>query len=437
MDPILIFCIFAPKFELMNVLELFAGVGGFRVGLDRVNEEAHDDFFNTVWSNQFEPSTKRQHASETYVARFGEEGHVNADIAQVPTNEIPDAQLLCGGFPCQDYSVASTLARSGGIYGKKGVLWWQIERICREKGKNAPEILMLENVDRLLQSPAKQRGRDFSMILQSLADLGYVVEWRIINAADYGMPQRRRRTYILAYKKGSKIEKSIESPEEWLFHEGLFAQAFPIINADGNTDLDLTPFRIKENADDTLQDLSQNFNEDNKLRPYSNAGFMKDGFVWTAKVEPHYNGVRTLLGDILAKGADRDLITEDYYIAEKDLAKWKYLKGAKHEPRTSATGYQFMYNEGSMAFPDPLDKPSRTIITSEGGTSPSRFKHVIEDPENHRLRRLIPLELERLDMFPDNHTEGQTDTKRAFFMGNALVCGIVTKLGEEIYRRLK
>ena len=88
-----------------------------------------------------------------------------------------------------------------------------------------------------------------------------------------------------------------------------------------------------------------------------------------------------------------------------------------------------------MAFPDPLDKPSRTIITSEGGATPSRFKHVIKDPVNGRLRRLIPLELERLDMFPDNHTIGENDTKRAFFMGNALVCGIVTAVGEELFRR--
>ena len=122
---------------------------------------------------------------------------------------------------------------------------------------------------------------------------------------------------------------------------------------------------------------------------------------------------------------------------EKDLAKWEYLKGAKHELRKGRDGFEFSYNEGGMAFPDPLDKPSRTIITSEGGVTPSRFKHVIKDPENGRLRRLIPLELERLNMFPDNHTQGENDTKRAFFMGNALVCGIITKVGEELRTRLQ
>lgn len=227
----------------MKVIELFAGVGGFRVGLNRVDE----NFFDTVWSNQFEPATKRQHASEVYVARFGSKGHVNADIATVKTEDIPDHDMLCGGFPCQDYSVARNLGQAAGLVGKKGVLWWEIERIVREKGERAPQILFLENVDRLLISPAMQRGRDFAVILQSLADNGYVVEWRVINAADYGMPQRRRRTYILAYRKGSPIASSIVDSASWLFRDGVFASAFPVVNKDVNGlfGAQLFPFRLK------------------------------------------------------------------------------------------------------------------------------------------------------------------------------------------------
>lgn len=415
----------------MNVIELFAGVGGFRIGLDR----AGHDFYHTVWSNQFEPATKTQHASETYVARFGAEGHVNADIATVPTCTIPDHDMLCGGFPCQDYSVARTLSQAAGLEGKKGVLWWQIERICREKGDGAAKILFLENVDRLVLSPASQRGRDFAIILQSLADLDYVVEWRIINAADYGMPQRRRRTYMLAYKKDSLIARTIGDPVDWIERDGVFASAFPATPVDGGNGLfSVVPFKLKADHE-SLADITDNFNKSNKLRPFSNAGFMCDGVVWTEKMEPAYDGPHTTLGDILATGKDRELITEDFYLTKEDVPKWEYLKGSKHEVRHTKEGFEFVYNEGGMAFPDPLDKPSRTIITSEGGKMPSRFKHVIEDPVNHRLRRLIPLELERLDMFPDNHTIGQNDTKRAFFMGNALVCGIVTKVGEEIKGR--
>lgn len=415
----------------MNVIELFAGVGGFRIGLERANA----DFFRTIWSNQYEPATKEQHASRTYVRAFGIEGHVNEDIAKVNTTDIPNHDMLCGGFPCQDYSVARSLNQAEGIKGKKGVLWWEIYRILKEKGHQAPSILFLENVDRLLISPAKQRGRDFAMILQSLSDLGYYVEWRVINAADYGMPQRRRRTYILGYKKGSTIADEINDPTDWIFSDGIFANAFPV--EDYVIDNPLEEKSLKESDEDDLVSLSDNFNLANNDRPFANAGLMMDGRYWTYKTEPNYDGHRTTLGEILVTGEDRQFITEDFYIKEKDLPKWQYLKGAKREPRTAKNGHEFIYSEGAMLFPDALDRPSRTIITAEGGSTPSRFKHVILDPIDNRLRRLIPIELERLNMFPDNHTQGETDTKRAFFMGNALVCGIITKVGEEIYRRMQ
>lgn len=414
-----------------KVIELFAGVGGFRIGLDRVGS----DFYKTIWSNQFEPSTKIQHASRTYTARFGEEGHVNMDIAKVQTEDIPDHDMLVGGFPCQDYSVARTLSQAVGLEGKKGVLWWEIHRIIKEKGVYKPQILFLENVDRLVQSPAQQRGRDFAIILQSLSDLGYIVEWRIINAADYGMPQRRRRTYILAYSKDSVIAKQIKDPTDWIFTTGIFATAFPVEDYQNAFPLFPTSLKTGENKD--LADLSIEFNKLNKTKPFENSGLMIDGEYFTYKTNPLYTGEETLLSDIIVKGDDRQFLSEDFYISDSDLPKWEYLKGAKHEERKTKNGDVFYYNEGGMIFPDSLDRPSRTIITSEGGKTPSRFKHVIKDPIDGRLRRLIPLELERLNMFPDHHTIGENDTKRAFFMGNALVCGIITKIGEEIHRRLK
>lgn len=421
----------------MNIIELFAGVGGFRVGFDRVNENHPEEepFYKTIWSNQFEPATKTQHASRTYCRVFGKDGHVNDDIAKVESKDIPVHDILVGGFPCQDYSVARTLSQAAGIEGKKGVLWWQIVRIVKEKGEEAPQILFLENVDRLLGSPAKQRGRDFAIILDSLNELGYVVEWRIINAAEYGMPQRRRRTYILAYKKGSRVANQINDLTEWIFDEGVFAQAFPV--RDYTELMPLIPKPLKDKPNWDMADLSAEFNKKGGNSPFQTAGVMANGEYCTYKVVPKYDGEYTTLGDILATGEDRKLITDEFYIKEDVLPKWEYLKGAKHEIRKTKAGFDFSYNEGGMAFPDPLDKPSRTIITSEGGVTPSRFKHVIKDPVNGRLRRLIPLELERLDMFPDHHTAGENDSRRAFFMGNALVCGVITKVGEELRNRLK
>lgn len=407
----------------IKVVELFAGVGGFRIGLERASNH-----FKTIWSNQWEPSTKRQDASIIYCRHFGSEGHSNEDIASIPTEEIPDCDLLCGGFPCQDYSVATTLQRSCGIEGKKGVLWWQIYRILKEKGDKRPNYLMLENVDRLLKSPAKQRGRDFAIILSSLSSLGYIVEWRIINAADYGMPQRRRRTYIVAYHKGTQLSAQFEKLNnkfDWILKEGIIPQAFNCQEKDDKTN----SFDISEN----IVEVSDNFNKGKKESPFKNSGVMANGKVYTLDTLPVYNGPYITLGDVLVDEKDAP---EEFFISEEDLPKWEYLKGHKSLKRINkTTGFEYNYTEGAMAFPDYLDRASRTIITGEGGAAPSRFKHIIKT-ESGRYRRLVPMELERLNMFPDNHTFGSSDLRRAFLMGNALVTGIVENLALILINRI-
>lgn len=411
----------------IKVIELFAGVGGFHLGLKQAS-----DRFKMVWSNQWEPSTKNQAASEIYSLRFPDTPHSNKDIARViedDFNQIPNHDLLVGGFPCQDYSVASTLNRSGGIEGKKGVLWWSIYNILKNKKENKPKYLLLENVDRLLKSPAKQRGRDFAIMLASLSDLGYAVEWRIINAAEYGFPQRRRRIFIVAYHEGTDLYKQFitSKRKDWLLEEGILANAFPCVSENSN----VRDFEIKGK----LEEVTNNFNINKSISesPFENTGVMVSRKVYTLKTIPHYIGIYTKLKDILIRDED---VPKPYFIDDNDLEKWLYLKRAKNEDRTNkTTGFTYKYSEGSMIFPDPLDKPSRTIITGEGGASPSRFKHVVTTTKGN-LRRLTPLELERLNMFPDNHTKGASDVKRAFFMGNALVVGIVEKIGVELSNRI-
>jgi len=404
----------------IKVAELFAGVGGFRLGLEKNNYEI-------VWSNQWEPSTKTQHASMVYEARFGKENHSNEDINEVVTRnveEIPDHDILVGGFPCQDYSVATTLHNSKGLKGKKGVLWWSIQSILENK-KNKPKYLFLENVDRLLKSPAKQRGRDFAVMLQSLNDLGYAVEWRVINAAEYGMPQRRRRVFFIGYHKSTEIYKRLQKANktEWLTEEGTIANAFPVAKTNSIQEIELKG---------DLVEITNNFNKIGKLSPFQNTGLLIKGKVYTTKTEPNYDGKKIVLGDILQNGE----VPKDFFIDEKDKVKWEYLKGSKTIERVSSEGHKYNYSEGGMIYPDALDNASRTIITGEGGKSPSRFKHVVVSDRG--LRRLTPIELERLNMFPDNHTklDGITDTKRAFFMGNALVVGVIEKIGEELYKQI-
>ena len=404
----------------LKVVELFAGVGGFRLGLEKSNYEV-------VWSNQWEPSTKTQHASLVYEARFGKTNHSNEDINEVVmrnVEEIPDHDLLVGGFPCQDYSVATTLHNSKGLKGKKGVLWWSIHQILENK-KNKPQYLFLENVDRLLKSPAKQRGRDFAVMLQSLNELGYAVEWRVINAAEYGMPQRRRRVFFIGYHRTTEVYKRLEkaSKLEWLINEGTIARAFPVANTKSLQEVELKG---------DLVEITNNFNKKGKLSPFQNTGILMKGKVYTTKTEAVYDGHRAVLADILQKGE----VTPEFFIDEKDRDKWEYLKGAKTIERKSPDGFVYKYSEGGMIYPDALDNASRTIITGEGGKSPSRFKHVVHTADG--LRRLTPVELERLNMFPDNHTklDGISDTKRAFFMGNALVVGVIEKIGEELYKQI-
>lgn len=404
----------------IRVAELFAGVGGFRIGLEGNNPGKSG--YTVVWSNQWEPTTKSQHASEVYKMRFGDSGHVCEDIAKVKTDDIPDHDLLVGGFPCQDYSVARTLSQSAGLSGKKGVLWWQIHRILKEKGKKAPKFLMLENVDRLLKSPASQRGRDFAVMLASLSDLGYVVEWRVINAAEYGMPQRRKRIYILGYKAGSAINSKIRKTKDkltWIMKEGVAAKAFPITQGTSAKSF---------NLDGDLAEISNKFNLGETASPFYDAGIMIDRNVITIKGNPVYGGKRVTLGMVLQEEKD---VPEEFYIDKKELPKWKYIKGGKKEKRKSASGFEYEYSEGPMAFPDHLDKPSRTIVTGEGGSTPSRFKHVILT-KSGKYRRLTPIELEKLDMFPPGHTEGMPNVRRAFFMGNALVVGVIAGLGKSL-----
>ena len=413
----------------VKVIELFAGVGGFRVGLDR----ADADFFKTIWANQWEPATKVQHAAMVYEKNFGAGSVVNDDINRVKTEDIPDHDMLVGGFPCQDYSVANTLSRSGGIEGKKGVLWWSIYRILKEKGENRPAVVFLENVDRLLLSPAKQRGRDFAIILECLNELGYIVEWRVINAAEYAMPQKRRRTYIVGYRKDGVIAPMFTTPEDWVFKAGVFAKAFPVAVEESLPKLRKVILSGKKK--DRLVDITNDFNKANVERPFENSGIMVDGIAYSTTTTPVCNEKPMTIRDIMVNPEE---VPAEFYVPEAQIERWKYFKGTKRELRTRKDGGQYFYTEGGMDFPDSIDKPSRTIITSEGGKSPDRCRHVIQD-QTGRLRRLVPVELERLNMFPSDHTklQGLDNGRRAFLMGNALVCGIITRVGKELEARLK
>ncbi len=599
----------------LKVAELFAGVGGFREAMRSLNEKEGADLFRMVWSNQWEPSEsskkgEEQFANRVYIAKFGNEGHYADDIHKVsdikgliPKSVVPDIDLLVGGFPCQDYSVAKPKNVSKGLRGPKGVLWWSIERLLEER---EPDYVLLENVDRLINSPANNRGRDFAVILKGFQELGYAVEWRVVNAGEYGFPQKRRRIFILAYKlethQGKALLDASDKPRAVLSLKGVLAHALP------GTYEELIPEVYDLNKFKTDVDVKDRYSE--KESPFFSAGFMLNGDVHTLPVDPVMKGKPSLLRDIIVKpGQDFYPSTASKFsIPSEDSEFWAYAKGRKNEPRrkqaalisflksqlkgegkftktelaeaakklpgllsmdyempvtfegrevkvrlareelnfkvaslmgnranslrpnligrpdvkfvlddevmcreleahvvgivadraisllalknkaeqaklrkglavkarqiitallvknpsarmtvgeveltldrdtVSGASFAYGYKEGGMAFPDPLDAPGRTIITSEGGASVSRFKHVICDDcakagkklshdcaTEGQLRRLFPRELEAMNGFSEAHSQACeqlkiSDGRRAFFMGNALVVGVVERI---------
>ena len=392
-----------------TICELFAGVGGFRLGFDRLGSG-----WETTWFSQWEPGARTQWAHDCYVQHFGDsldlnnEFHTGEDISTMDKQAIPDHTLLVGGFPCQDYSVAHTLSSSHGIEGKKGVLWWQIrDTIIAKK----PPFCIFENVDRLLKSPAKQRGRDFGVILACLAKEGYSVEWRVVNAAQYGAAQRRRRTFIFAYRNNTIYgQKMADISADMIIKDGgLMAKAFPVQNIGQITETVIGG---------DIVDVSDNF-----AFAFEAAGYMCKDRIYTAKVIEQEEKPITL-GKILQKNN----VDDKFYITNEKMPKWTYLKGAKKIPRKSADGHEYTFSEGPIAFPDPWDRPGRTMLTSE--STLNRSTHVVSDPGTGRLRLLTPVEAERLQGFDDEWTNtGMPDRMRYFCMGNALVVPMITRMG--------
>lgn len=447
-----------------TVCELFAGVGGFRCGLNSIKtleDMQKEEKWDTVWFSQWEPAEKKtQYAHGCYTYHFGTCLDVNGNdttnynIEDVDKSTLPDFNLLVGGFPCQDYSVASSLATSKGLEGKKGILWWSIRETVEKK---QPPFILLENVDRLIKSPAKQRGRDFGIILACLRDEGYTVEWRVINAAEYGYQQRRRRIFIFAYKDDTKYSERIAENVRYnsknsiefkrtsmcnvLLKEGFFAKTFPV------DDVDSKKLKIEE-LPEGIGELSTKFSFN-----FENTGIMKDGVIYTLKTTPKYDGKQITLGDIM----ETDDVDKQYFIPleklyytkpsvthsdetreklpKEDRQTWQYLKGAKKLPRKAKNGHEYVFSEGAIPMIDKYDKPARTMLTSEG--SFSRTTHIVRDKKTGDVRLLTACETERIQGFPTDHTkyclvQGERVempvNKRKFMMGNALVVNLVNDM---------
>lgn len=439
--------------ESIKVIELFAGVGGFRLGLEGWKGMSSSSGykkplktnFEVVWSNQFEPSTKKiQHANIIYKKKWPDSNHSEKDIEYVIENEfnkIPQCNLLVGGFPCQDYSVIQSLKFSKGLIGKKGVLWWSIYTIIKRK-KIKPEFLLLENVPRLTATPTTNRGKDFFTILCCLNEIGYAVEWRIIDASNYQAPQSRKRIYIFGIHKSSNYYKAIQnlSLEKIILEKGVLAKAFKHKRKNakefrGNTcDIELISRKYKYSKS-----------------PFKNAGILMNGEFLSFESNPVKDRNGKTLNDIIQDANEvscqhkldfkkplKNFVEIYHRNGEKEVLKttgdlWRFKKGQKKVWKfNSKSGYKYKYDEGKMNLFEDLKKPSRTIVTREYTKTPNRMTHLIK--QGQTIRNLTAIEIEKLNMFPENHTldEKISVGRRSFLMGNALVVGIIEKIGIEL-----
>lgn len=435
---------------------MFDGVGGFIIGLDNANHDLGEMVYQTLYSNQFEPSRKAQDAFEVGLYQFPNMTHIGKDVATISNDEFAEMKkdgvnMIVAGFPCQDYSVARSKKDEKGIEGKKGVLFWEIIRAVKVI---KPEYLILENVDRLLKAPSKQRGRDFAIMLGAFNQLGYSVEWRVINAADYGEAQRRRRVFFFVYRNDSRFadklvgkyesttldlfnEHQFNNMSDYIFYDGLFAKQFPI-EKEANKNRIYESILSEENVNtpEYILDISDHF----KGQVW-NTGIMRFGYYLTIDTTPIYEKSKTL-GDIVKEASLYQEVDDSYYLSEEKIEKFKYLRGPKKLDRKSSDGHIYQYSEGGMSPYDSMDLPARTMLTSEG--SVNRSTHFLKDEKGYRI--LTPVEAELLQDFPPNWTkfklkngkkEEVTDRMRMFFMGNALVTGIVRRIGVELWKNIK
>jgi len=352
----------------MKFIDLFAGIGGFRYGLEKANQNKQlareittsrrhkpnnngglgknkNEWFVCVYSNEY-----NKYASQIYKKHYGECD--TRDIRTVKVNEIPDHDLLCAGFPCQSFSIAG---KRKGFEDTRGTLFFEIARIAKHK---RPRYLLLENVKGLL---SHEQGKTFQTIIGVLADLGYGVEWQVLNSKHFGVPQNRERVFIVGHLGGIGERK-----------------VFPI-GENGE-------FSDKEQQQPIFREI-----QTRKQKDSSNAN-RKDA----------QNGKNGQL----------------HYIGGIEGKRKKWLEDGKDNSRNFSQG-QRVYSDKGI---------SSTLAGNAGGLGGKTGLYQID----MKIRRLTPTECERLQGFPDGWTEGISDTQRYKCLGNAVTTNVIEAIGKKL-----
>lgn len=378
----------------MKFIDLFAGIGGFRYGLQKVEIESESSSdnesgasqhgqraFHCVWSNEWD-----KYANQIYTKHFGECD--SRDIRIVDTKDIPDHDLLCAGFPCQSFSIAG---KRLGFEDTRGTMFFEIARIIRDK---RPRYFLLENVKGLL---SHDEGKTFQTILGVLSDLGYEYQWQVLNSKNFGVPQNRERVFIVGHLRETSRPEVFPIGESYsISHQTKYAKQAGRSRISSTIDARYGSLRnagetylhyiggIRGKRDMWLKDNKQNSrNFSQGQRVYS-----PDGIASTIAGNAGGLGGKTGLYAIPVLTPDR------------------------MEKRQNGRRFK---NDGDPAF-----------------TLTSQDKHGVYDGLN--IRRLTPIECERLQGFPDNWTEGISDTQRYKCLGNAVTTLVITEIGRKLVK---
>lgn len=182
--------------DKLKIIDLFAGIGGIRLGFEKIGAEC---VFSSEWD---------KHAQDMYEENFGE--RPLGDINEINPKDIPDHDFLLAGFPCQPFSIAG---KQLGFADTRGTLFFNIEKILEEK---RPYGFLLENVSRLV---THDKGRTFKVIIDKLENLGYTVHYKVLNTIDFGLPQLRKRIYIVGFKDKIHFQFPIPDGKKILLEE--------------------------------------------------------------------------------------------------------------------------------------------------------------------------------------------------------------------------
>ena len=359
---------------MTRVFSMFSGVGGFELGL--LKSGADVELVGFCEDNKY--------ASQILEKRF--KGVTNyGDATKLISEEIPNFDLLVGGFPCQAFSVAG---KQRGFADTRGTLFFEVARILRDK---KPKHFILENVKGLLSHDS---GRTFQTILKVLADIGYLVQWEVCNSKNFGVPQSRERVYLVGHLRGQSRPK-----------------VFPIrkVGSENNQ---------KNHPKEITKDL-----------PMAYRVYDTNGVSTTLRAVGGGVGAKTGLYQV-------GMIARNGKVIHKDTATCldaNYFKGFDNmgqrtgvEIRACLTPNRTEKSQNGRRFKD--DREPMFTLTQQD------IHGVVI---NTKIRRLTPMECERLQGFPDGWTEGLSDTQRYKCMGNAVTTTVVTEVVKRLLTKEK